>query len=228
MLELITERPVGHGSGAADESGVLFHHQLRRGPGEEVEIENPSDHFVGDPVAGVNNIHAIAIQQQNAMGDSIRPHIHVKRVRSVQIQIDVGAGDVGVPKGQSLIRLNLERALRVLPNAVKIGFLRRKRRRELEILVLEDEVGRGLIEYRGRVEEGVVGGAAADGEPERGGVPEGEDEVGTGVGETRRRAAAAARLGPPMAAGAGENVVGDFPAGFVGISYRHSQTVFRF
>lgn len=35
-------------------------------------------------------------------------------------------------------------------------------------------------------------------------------------------------VGTLVAARAGDDVVGDFPSGFVGIGYRHSQTVFRF
>lgn len=77
--------------------GVLLHHQLWRRPGEEIQIKNPSDHLVRDPVAGIHGIHTITIEQQNAVSDPIRPHIHIKRVRSVQIQIDIGACDVGVP-----------------------------------------------------------------------------------------------------------------------------------
>lgn len=82
---VLTERPVRHGSRAANERRVLFHHQLRCGSGEEVQIENPFDHFVGNPIAGVSDIHTITIQQQNAMSGPIRPHINVERVRSVQI-----------------------------------------------------------------------------------------------------------------------------------------------
>lgn len=98
-------------------------------------------------------------------------------MRSIQIQIRIRAADVGIPEGERLIRLKPERALRVLANAVEIRRVQGEKRRELEILILEDEVCGGLTADWGGVEEGAARGAAADGEAEGGGVLEREDEV---------------------------------------------------
>ena len=49
------------------------------------------------------------------------PDVHVEGVRPIQIHIEVGAADVGVPKRQRLVLGELESLLGVLSQAVKGG-----------------------------------------------------------------------------------------------------------
>lgn len=146
------------------------------------------------------------------MGGSRRrrpPHVDVERVRAVEVLVEVGGADVGVPQRQRVVGGQPEGPLGVLSEAVERRPVRRQRRGELQVPILEDERGE-------RGEENVAGGAPGDGEGEGGGSGEREHEVGLLGGEDMAAAAAAAgaerahnsrRLG-----GARDDGVGDFPS----------------
>ncbi|GER40974.1 RIMS-binding protein 3A [Striga asiatica] len=221
-IVLLTKRPIRHRRWPANEARVLLHDQLRRGPGKEIQVKHSSDHLVCNPIPCIHNIHPIAIEQQDSMSQPTRrSEIHVERVGPIQVEIHGGAGDVGVPEGECLVVLQLEGALRVLPDAVEVGGPRRQRGGELEVLILEYEVGGGIAAEGRGVEYGFAGGAAADGESKRRGVVEGEEQVRARERDLRRRWV---EEGGAEAAAAGENVVGDFPAPLAGVSDSDSQT----
>lgn len=155
-------------------------------------------------------------------------------MRPVQVDIEVRATDVGVPQSKGLVGLEPERRLRVLSDPVEGGAAGREGGGELEVLVLEDEEGRGV--GGGGVEEDVAGGAAGDGEGEGGGVAEVEDEVGGGGGEAavgarggrrwrRRRSRGLAGRGRRSTR---DEVVGDFPSAAVGVCDPDPKTTARF
>lgn len=130
-----------------------------------------------------------------------RSDVHVEGVGPIEIEVGIDATNVRVPECQSLIGLELEGALGVLPEAVQGGPGFRERGGKLEVLVLEDEDGGRVRGVWGGVENDVVGGAAGDGEAERGSVVERENEVVYRDG-----------MGGFLWSLAGENVWWDFPS----------------
>ena len=142
---MLTEGPIGHRRGTADELSVLLHHLLRRRPGEEVKIENSSDYFVSYPITSINDVHSITVEQENAVCCSNgefpavvrKPDVDVERVRTIQIDIEIGAADIGIPERQSLVMGELQGLLGVLSQAVNGGAEYGEGGGDLEVLVLE-------------------------------------------------------------------------------------------
>jgi hypothetical protein len=174
-----TEGPVRHRSRAADELGVLVDDVERGGAGEEVEVEHAADDLVGEVRPAVLDVHAVAVEQEHPVRRACagsgrtggrRAHVEVERVRAVEVEVDVGGGDVGVPERERVVALQPERALGVLAQPVERRPAGGERRGQLQVPVLE-------VQARGGVEEDVPRGAPGHGEAERGGV-EGEGEVG--------------------------------------------------
>nr|GMD98513.1 predicted protein [Ipomoea batatas] len=153
--------------GTADELSVLIHHRRRRRSGEEIQIDNPTDDFVSDPIAVVDNIHAVTAQEEHSMrGSRGRSDVHVESVGAVQIEVEIGASNVGVPQSQRLVVTELERSLGVLSDAVEVRSVGRQRGGELEVLVFEDEQSVRTVGHRRGVEEDVAGGTTVDREAE--------------------------------------------------------------
>nr|GMD94775.1 predicted protein [Ipomoea batatas] len=153
--------------GTADELSVLIHNRRRRWSGEEIQIDNPSDDFVSDPIAVVHNIHAVTAQEEHSMrGSRGRSDVHVESVGAVQIEVEIGASNVGVPQSQRLVVTELERSLGVLSDAVEVRSVGRQRGGELEVLVFEDEQSVRTVGHRRGVEEDVAGGTTVDREAE--------------------------------------------------------------
>lgn len=236
----VTEGPIRHRRRAADEFRILIHHQLRQWPSKKVQVNNPTNHLIRNPITTVYHIHPITIQQQNTMTLNGRwwwwwwwSSVHVKRVRPVQIDIGISTGDIGVPQSErlSFIGNKLEGPLGLLAKAIEWGLGFGERGRELDVLVFEDE-GSG-----GGVEDRVVCGFAGDGEGEgRGGV-ESEGEVGVGVGEEvggsgmgmgwrwRSFGERVVQWGVGLAR---DDVLWDLPSAVVGVCYLNSQPILGF
>lgn len=73
-----------------------------------------------------------------------RPDVHVEWVGTVKIDVEIGAGNVGVPQSECLRLvggLKLEGALGVLAQAIERGPCFGERGRELNVLVLKNEKG---------------------------------------------------------------------------------------
>ena len=243
---LLTKGPVWHWCRPADELCILLDHHLRRRSGEKVKIENSSNCFVGYSITSIHDVHAITVQQQNTVCSPHwnfaavvrQPDVHVEGVRPIQIHIEVGAADVGVPKRQRLVLGELESLLGVLSQAVKGGAEDGEGWGDLEILVLEYQEGACVWSVGWGVEEDVAGGATADDKAEWGGFAEREDEVWLGVGDyvvfrrdvvVFRRDGVVLREHSAVELGVtGKDFLGDFPSLVLGIGDSNSETIIRF
>lgn len=139
-----------------------------------------------------------------------RPDVDVERVRAVEVLVEVGGGDVGVPQRQRVVGSQPEGPLGVLAEAVERRPVRRQRRGELQVAVLENERGE-------RGEEDVAGGAPGDGEGEGGGSGEREHEIGLLGGEDMAAAGAERGHNSRRLGGARDDSVGDLPSPAIGV-----------
>ncbi len=67
LLCIRPSAPVGRHVGAAYDAGQLVQDFQRRGPQEEVEVQDAASHAVLQPGLCDGNVHAIAVQQHDPM-----------------------------------------------------------------------------------------------------------------------------------------------------------------
>ena len=148
-------------------------------------------------------------------------NVEVERVGAVEVEVHVGGGDVGVPEREGVVALQPERALRVLAQSVQRRPVRRQRRGQLQVPVLEHQC-------RGGVEEDVAAGAPGDGEAERRGV-QGEGQVGRRRGEdaAARRGARAGFQGDVPRRLPRDDALGNLPSLVVGVGDADVQPAVR-
>lgn len=170
QVTIRTERPVRHGSGAADELGVLIHDVERSRAGEEVEVEGAADDAPREEAVAVVEIHAVAVEQHYAVRQAAGAHVQVERVRAVEVHVHIHGAQVRRPQR---VGLPLHQRQPVRPRALAQAEQRRVHRhlgRNLQVLVLEHQrVEGGLHGVRdgGRgVKEDLVVGDARHGEAE--------------------------------------------------------------
>jgi hypothetical protein len=223
VVTVLTKCPVWHGRGTANHRRVLVHHGQRRRPGEEVEIKQTSDDLVLERGPLVEDVHPVAVKQQNGVRDAAAaqvPEVHVHRVRAVEVGVELDGGDVrGVERVRVVGPQPDAAGLRVLAEPVQRR-LPRQRRRHLQVLVLEHQ------RPSAGVEERLAGGLAVHREPE-GVAAVGEHQLLAGV-------LAGGEVGAgDVGAGKGrgwlpwEEVVGDLPPLLVGIGDLHPYPVPR-
>lgn len=98
-FSISTEGPVRHGSRTADEISILSDDRDRIWPAQEVEVEDAADEFVGNARAGVVHVHAVAVEQEHTVRSPGAAEVEVERVGAVEVDVRVGAPNVGVPEG---------------------------------------------------------------------------------------------------------------------------------
>jgi hypothetical protein len=187
--------PVGHHNGQASDFSILLADLRRSLTSHEVEINDTTKDVVLEvllTVLDVNlDIHAGAGQKEDTMSAALATVLEVDGVSSVEVCASWNSVRVTVPEGADVVGCVQPKTIRVLSQTVQVRVLR-KRSAEAEVLVLEDEGGRGRVEedffirlpgdleaewalFPGEVEFRVVGRDAV-------GLWTGEDVVGDLVG----------------------------------------------
>lgn len=138
--------PVGLGNWAANEGSILLNNIQWRSPCKEVEVEHAPDDLVGQCITSIENVHPIAVQQQNSMRDSSVPYIHVIRMGAIQICIQIYCRNVSCEQSISFFGKNFDPVgLCVLAQSIQ-GSCCRKASGELQVLIFEDQVPIGRVE----------------------------------------------------------------------------------
>ena len=144
-----------------------------------------------------------------------------ERVWPIKINICYCTSNVSIPQSQRLIGCQLERASGALTKTIEKGPPFGKRGRKLYVLLLENQYRFWVFSFRQSVEQVVGGRAPGHDEAEWSSVVNGEDEIGSGIGEYQvfwrrglvfRHETAGAPVGL-----SGNDVLGYFPSLFVGI-----------
>ena len=81
-----SQRPVGGHVGSTDDLLILLHDPLRAGAQEEVEIQDPSDGAVEENVRVEEDVHPIAVSEEDSVGQTGGSHLEVEWVRAVCIR----------------------------------------------------------------------------------------------------------------------------------------------
>ena len=160
-----TESPVRNHQRRLDNFSILPGHILRGRSGDEVEVKNAADDVVLEELAALVvdvDVHPVGVKQEHTVS-AVLPVIEIDRVSSVQI-LALGrpvsitgvdrSGVVGGVEHEGVAMLSQTIQMRVL----------RQVRLQIEILVLEHELGAGSVE------EHLAGVCARDRERERVGV----------------------------------------------------------
>lgn len=175
----LTESPVRHRRRSANKRRVLIDDGERRGAGEEVKVQNTPDNLIREGIAPVENIHTVAVQQQDRVSARFPtgiPEVHVHRVRPVQIRIQVNRRNIGGVQSVGIVGVELDAVgLRVLPQTVQRGVFRQFCR-DLQVLVFEHQIAVRIRRLRAAVEENLAVGFPFHRETERI-LRVGEDEL---------------------------------------------------